>query len=57
MLQSWLNEYGERHRNETIKAIHGICVPAIFFSVVGLMYAAKLHFYKGYRRTLRSLSC
>jgi uncharacterized membrane protein YGL010W len=32
-----LSEYGESHQNETNKAIHWICVPAIFFSVVGLI--------------------
>jgi uncharacterized membrane protein YGL010W len=30
-------EYGESHRNETNKAIHWICVPLIFFSIVGLI--------------------
>jgi uncharacterized membrane protein YGL010W len=32
-----LEEYGESHQNETNKAIHWICVPLIFFSVVGLI--------------------
>jgi len=32
-----LSEYGESHKNETNKAIHWICVPLIFFSVVGLI--------------------
>lgn len=32
-----LSEYGESHQNVTNKAIHWICVPLIFFSVVGLM--------------------
>lgn len=32
-----LSEYGESHQNETNKAIHWICVPLIFFSVVGLI--------------------
>jgi uncharacterized membrane protein YGL010W len=41
-LQQWLSEYGESHQNETNKAIHWICVPAIFFSVVGLLYSVKL---------------
>jgi uncharacterized membrane protein YGL010W len=30
-------EYGESHQNHTNKAIHWICVPLIFFSVVGLL--------------------
>jgi uncharacterized membrane protein YGL010W len=32
-----LNEYGESHQNKTNKAIHWICVPLIFFSIVGLI--------------------
>ncbi|MDZ4714286.1 MAG: Mpo1-like protein [Cytophagales bacterium] len=32
-----LSEYGESHQNATNKAIHWICVPLIFFSVVGLL--------------------
>lgn len=34
-----LAEYGESHKNETNKAIHWICVPLIFFSVIGLIAA------------------
>lgn len=30
-------EYGQSHQNETNKAIHWVCVPLIFFSVVGLI--------------------
>jgi uncharacterized membrane protein YGL010W len=30
-------EYGESHQNSTNKAIHWICVPSIFFSIVGLV--------------------
>jgi uncharacterized membrane protein YGL010W len=30
-------EYGESHQNETNKAIHWVCVPLIFFSIVGLI--------------------
>ncbi len=43
-LEQWLGEYGESHQNETNKTIHWICVPAIFFSVVGLLYGIKLPF-------------
>lgn len=35
-IDALLSEYGESHKNETNKAIHWICVPLIFFSVVGL---------------------
>ncbi|HEU5364530.1 MAG TPA: Mpo1-like protein [Hanamia sp.] len=38
----WLTEYGESHQNVTNKSIHWICVPSIFFSIVGLLYSIKL---------------
>ena len=41
-INEWLNEYGESHKNETNKLIHWICVPAIVFSILGLLYAVKL---------------
>jgi uncharacterized membrane protein YGL010W len=34
-----LNEYGESHQNKTNKLIHWICVPAIFFSIIGLLWS------------------
>jgi uncharacterized membrane protein YGL010W len=41
-IQQWLAEYSESHQNETNKSIHWICVPSIFFSVVGLLFSIKL---------------
>jgi len=41
-VNQWLSEYGESHQNETNKAIHWICVPAIFLSIVALLYSIKL---------------
>jgi uncharacterized membrane protein YGL010W len=35
-LHEWFEEYGVSHKNVTNKKIHYICVPLIFFSVVGL---------------------
>lgn len=35
--QQWFEEYGVSHQNPTNKLIHWICVPAIFFSIVGLL--------------------
>jgi uncharacterized membrane protein YGL010W len=32
-----LAEYGESHQNHTNKTIHWICVPLIFFSIIGLI--------------------
>jgi uncharacterized membrane protein YGL010W/LEA14-like dessication related protein len=37
-MQQWLDEYGESHRHPTNKTIHWICVPAILFSVLGLLW-------------------
>lgn len=36
-IDALLTEYGESHQNSTNKTIHWICVPLIFFSVVGLI--------------------
>jgi uncharacterized membrane protein YGL010W len=38
----WLEEYGQSHQNDTNKSIHWICVPGIFFSIVGLLFSVKL---------------
>jgi uncharacterized membrane protein YGL010W len=38
-IDALLAEYGESHQNQTNKSIHWICVPLIFFSVVGLIAA------------------
>ena len=35
-LQQWFDSYAVSHQNPTNISIHYICVPAIFFSVVGL---------------------
>ena len=37
-LNSWLDEYGDSHRNPVNKNIHWICVPVIQFCVLGLLY-------------------
>lgn len=37
-LSEWFEEYSISHQNRTNKKIHYICVPAIFFSVVGLVF-------------------
>ena len=41
-IHQWLGEYGESHQDHTNKTIHWICVPAIFFSITGLLYGIKL---------------
>ena len=44
-INDWLIEYGASHKNETNKLIHWICVPAIVFSILGMLYAVKVPFY------------
>jgi uncharacterized membrane protein YGL010W len=38
-MQHLLDHYGESHQNATNKAIHWVCVPAIMFSLIGLLYS------------------
>lgn len=38
-LTTWLEEYGESHQNMTNKRIHWLCVPTIFFTILGLLWA------------------
>jgi uncharacterized membrane protein YGL010W len=35
-----LDQYGESHRDHRNEAIHFVCIPAIVFSVLGLLWAA-----------------
>lgn len=35
--QQWFDEYALSHKNKTNKAIHYICVPVIYFSIIGLL--------------------
>ncbi len=35
----WFAEYGESHQDHTNELIHWICVPVIFFCVVGLIWS------------------
>jgi len=44
-INQWLAEYGESHQNPINKTVHWICVPLIFFSVVGLLFSIKLSFF------------
>lgn len=37
--EEWFREYGESHQHPTNKLIHWICVPAIVFSLVGLLWS------------------
>jgi uncharacterized membrane protein YGL010W len=42
-IDQWFDEYAVSHQNPTNKLIHWICVPTIFFSIVGLFYCVKLN--------------
>jgi uncharacterized membrane protein YGL010W len=37
-LNQWLTEYSRTHQNKTNRTIHLICVPAILFSVIGMLW-------------------
>jgi uncharacterized membrane protein YGL010W len=43
-LDQWFEEYAVSHQNPKNKAIHYICVPAIFFSIVGLLMSIPSSF-------------
>lgn len=45
-LNQWFDEYAVSHQNPKNKAIHYICVPAIFFSIVGLIMSIPSDFLK-----------
>ena len=35
--QEWFDEYSESHQNPTNKMLHWVCVPTIFFSIIGIL--------------------
>ncbi len=41
-MQQWLDAYGVSHRNATNKAIHWVCVPIIYFTMVGFLYSIPM---------------
>lgn len=36
-MQDWFDKYGESHQNPVNKAVHWICVPIIFVSIIGIL--------------------
>ena len=38
-IQNWLDEYAVSLQNPTNKKVHFVCVPVIFFTIVGLLYS------------------
>jgi len=45
-LQQWFDEYAESHQNKTNQKFHFICVPSIYFSIVGLLMSIDSSFLK-----------
>lgn len=45
-IQEWLDAYGVSHQNKINKLIHWICVPAIMFSIFGLIMCIPFPFEK-----------
>lgn len=43
-LQQWFDDYAVSHQNETNQAIHYFCVPAIYFSIVGMLMSIPSNF-------------
>ncbi len=43
-MQEWFDKYGESHQNSVNKSIHWICVPSIFFSLIGLLSLIPIQF-------------
>lgn len=43
-LNQWFDEYAESHQNKTNQLIHYICVPAIFFSIIGMLMSIPTDF-------------
>ncbi|TGG92025.1 DUF962 domain-containing protein [Natronospirillum operosum] len=37
-IQDWLDAYSVSHQNPTNKKIHWVCVPGIFWSIMGLLW-------------------
>jgi uncharacterized membrane protein YGL010W len=47
-LEQWLQEYSVSHQNKTNQLIHKLCVPLIFFSILGMLWDWQ---YQGIRVT------
>lgn len=43
-IHDWFAEYNVSHRNPTNKKIHFICVPLIFFSIIGILRSVPIPF-------------
>lgn len=43
-LNEWFDEYAVSHQNKTNQMIHFVCVPAIYFSIMGMLMSIPSHF-------------
>ncbi|MFK5879752.1 MAG: DUF962 domain-containing protein [Flavobacteriaceae bacterium] len=43
-LDQWFEEYAVSHQNKTNQLIHFVCVPTIFFSIVGMLMSIPSQF-------------
>ena len=43
----WFDEYAESHQNPVNKAIHWVCIPVIFITILGLFSAIPAGFLRG----------
>ncbi len=46
-IDEWLSLYGRDHQHPTNKLIHWICVPVIFFTVLGLFWCIPVPAFMG----------
>ena len=49
-LQQWYALYAESHQNKTNQKIHFICVPAIYYSVIGLFMSIPSEIISGFTK-------
>ena len=47
-MQDWFDAYGVSHKDHTNKTIHWICVPLIFYSILGILSLVPFDFIKGW---------
>lgn len=41
-IHQWFEAYGQSHQDPTNKAIHWVCVPVIYFCVIGFLWSIPL---------------
>ena len=47
-MQQWFDEYAVSHQHKTNQLIHYICVPTIYFSIIGLFMSINTSFLNKY---------